>query len=542
MLKIFLVEDEFVVREGIKKNIDWSGNGYDFCGEASDGERAFPLIQKLKPDIVITDIMMPFMDGLALSKLIKSQMPWIEIIILSGYSEFEYAKEAIKLGVAEYISKPVSGEDLLREVAVVAKKIEEKNKEREINEKYRKEMEENTQANYKLLFQNLVTGSRSIPNLLEDAAKLNVDVMAAWYNIVLFKLILNGKKQIEYSEEHEEICNRIRECLSREGVLLFDRNLEGVAMLFKADSKEEIEKLQNYCFEKITSILSEYENNSFFGGIGIPVNRMSEISQSFEQASHAFAHRYLMKSGCFLDSAKLSRDTVEENEESIQAFNVDTKQIDRSKIVNFLKQGNIEETKYFVDEFFKGIGKNAVSSILFRQYIVMDIYFCVVDFLEGMQIERDLVAQPDMATLANHSIEKTIEYLTQGIQEALRLRDGQANNRYRGVVEDVKRYIEENYADEDLSLNELARHVNFSPNHLSVIFSQETGQTFIKYLTDFRINKAKELLRCTRYKSSEISVKVGYKDPHYFSFLFKKTQGMTPTQYREGKIVEGDTE
>ena len=103
MLKIFLVEDEFVVREGIKNNIDWGSHGYEFCGEASDGELAFPMIQKLKPDIVITDIRMPFMDGLVLSRLIKKEFPWIEIIILTGYEEFEYAKEGIKIGIAQYL-------------------------------------------------------------------------------------------------------------------------------------------------------------------------------------------------------------------------------------------------------------------------------------------------------------------------------------------------------------------------------------------------------------------------------------------------------
>ena len=129
MLKIFLVEDEFIVREGIKKKIDWEAHGYEFCGEASDGELAFPMIQKLKPDIVITDIKMPFMDGLTLSKLIKKEFPWMEIIILTGHEKFEYAKEAIKLGVAEYLSKPISGNELLVEVDALAVKIEEKRKE-----------------------------------------------------------------------------------------------------------------------------------------------------------------------------------------------------------------------------------------------------------------------------------------------------------------------------------------------------------------------------------------------------------------------------
>ena len=107
MLKVFLAEDEFIIREGIKNNIDWQAHGYEFCGEASDGELAFPLIQKTRPDILITDIKMPFVDGLALSRLVKKELPETEIIILSGYEEFDYAKEAIQIGVDG--SVPASG-------------------------------------------------------------------------------------------------------------------------------------------------------------------------------------------------------------------------------------------------------------------------------------------------------------------------------------------------------------------------------------------------------------------------------------------------
>ena len=123
MIKVFLVEDEYVIREGIKKNIDWQAHGYEFCGEAGDGELAFPMIQEIRPDIVITDIRMPFMDGLALSRLIKKEFPETEIIILSGYEEFEYAKEGIKIGVAQYLLKPISGDALIKEIDLVAASI-----------------------------------------------------------------------------------------------------------------------------------------------------------------------------------------------------------------------------------------------------------------------------------------------------------------------------------------------------------------------------------------------------------------------------------
>lgn len=126
MLKVFLVEDEIVMREGIKKNIQWEKEGFEFVGDASDGELAYPLIQKTKPDILITDIRMPFMDGLELSRLVKQELPDIKIMILSGYDEFEYAKEAIKIGITDYLVKPISGAKLLEAVKKVAQVIEEK--------------------------------------------------------------------------------------------------------------------------------------------------------------------------------------------------------------------------------------------------------------------------------------------------------------------------------------------------------------------------------------------------------------------------------
>ena len=537
MIKVFLVEDEFVVRQGIKNNIDWKSHGYDFCGEAADGELAFPMIQKLKPDIVITDIRMPFMDGLVLSRLIKKELPWVEIIILSGYEEFEYAKEGIKIGIAQYLLKPINGEELLKEVDVVAEKIREKQKENEIREKYIKEMEENFLKEQKDLFQYLVTGSRSAAELLEMADRLNIDISSIWYNIVLIKIQSIYHAYDEFSNSLIEIEEKLKKLADETYLLVFDRNLEGKALLFKGDSKEELEKIQNNYLDKIKDMLMEYENIRYFGGVGIPVNRLRELTFSFEKASHAFAHRYLVNESLILKSEDIEQGVYIEKEE-FNISNVNPKDMDRNKIREFLKVGDKEEVIYFVDEFFKDLGTNAMKSNMFRQYIIMDAYFCVSDFLEDLKISRDEIETFDAASGILQSEKTAVNYIVRIIKKALELREKTASNRYGDIVGEVMDYIEQNYADEELSLNLLASHVNFSPNHLSMIFSQQTGQTFIKYLTDFRMNKAKELLRCTGKRSSTIGMEVGYRDPHYFSYLFKKTQGITPTQYRGGKNLE----
>lgn len=539
MLKVFLAEDEFIIREGIKNNIDWQAHGYEFCGEASDGELAFPLIQKTRPDILITDIKMPFVDGLALSRLVKKELPETEIIILSGYEEFDYAKEAIQIGVARYLLKPINGETLLQEIDSVAEIILGKQKEKEIREKYQKEMEENSLRDQMDLFQHLVTGDCSMEELLSVADKLDLKIMAPWYSIVLLKIQSMKHDYEEYSGSIVAVDERIVKLAEPEHVLVFDRALEGRAFLFKADSEEELLAYQKEYLGDVKEVLSGYANLRYFGGIGTPVNRLREIPASFEDASHAFAHRYLVAESCILDSSLLMQEGAAEHED-FRISAVNPEQIDRAKMQEFLRTGDLDEVVYFVDEFFGKLDGGAMKSRIFRQYITMDAYFSIVDFLKGLGLQKDEIEAPDQDGSILQDEKSAMDYIVRIMEKALVLREKKASSRYEDVVSEVIHYIEDNYAQEELSLNLLASHVNFSPNHLSMIFSQQTGQTLIRYLTDYRMNRAKELLRCSSKKSSVISMEIGYKDPHYFSYLFKKTQGMTPTQYRGGRVAEGE--
>ena len=536
MLKVFMVEDKFEILDNLRNSIDWEANGYELCGEASDGELAFPLIQKLRPDILITDTTMPFMDGISLSRLVKKEMPWIEIIILSDEEKFEYAREGIRLGVAQYLLKPISGSELLAELDALGQKIMKHRQEREIIEGY--------QIGRRHFSRKLLTGSVSTAELLEDARQLGVELSAMWYNIIL----MTTQHPYSVSGEYVDCSQKMKELLQQWSVenqghlLVFDRDLEGHILIFQGDSREELEYLQNDCMNLLKEHFTSGGRTYYFGGIGTPVNRLGKLPESFERASRAFSRRYFVSDSQILDSEKLAFGTYA-NSKTIDIGSISPKQIDRGKIREFLKVGNVEETKYFVEEFLQGISdSDALKSDIFRQYIILDTYFCVVDFLENLQIERDGITLPDISSDMLQNVNGRVEkYLEDMIGKALEMREKAAGNRYGDILDEVMCYIDENYADEELSLNSAASHVNFSPNHLSAIFSQHTGQTFIKYLTDIRMNKAKELLRCTGKKSSVISAEVGYKDPHYFSFLFKKTQGMTPTQFRRGKSVEDNS-
>lgn len=537
-IKVFLAEDEFVMREGIKKNINWEANGYSFVGDAKDGELAFPMIQMEKPDILITDIRMPFMDGLELSRLVKKELPETEIIILSGFEEFEYAREGIKIGVAEYLTKPISANDLLTAINKVAAGIRKRRLEKELREKYLKEMQEMVGLEKRDLFRAMVSGESSVSSLIKLAGELNVSITAVNYNLLLLKLYSNKHADREYSGSILTIQDILEEEIGKVGGISFDRSPDGKAYLFMGDS-ELIVKSKLNAFEcKVRSILEEYPNVQFYGAEGKIVGRISEIADSYNVAIKAFAYRFFDDYGKFMNEDDiLESDNIVMDDFSVTE--IDPKHVKSKEFENFLMTGTEDDAQFFIDAYFEKIGESAIKSGMFRQYISMNVYFTVAEFVESLGMSKNTVESFNAVSEIFKSVEDTKKYLIRIVKEAINIRERLANNKYDTIVNEVYKYVDDNYAMEDLSLNQIASVVNFSPSHLSMVFSQETGITLIKYITDVRMNKAKELLKCTSKRSSEISTLVGYQDPHYFSYLFKKTQGITPTDYREGKQEEG---
>ena len=184
MIKLFLVEDEIVMRDGIKSQIDWKKEDIEFAGEASDGELAYPMILETKPDILLTDIKMPFMDGLELSALVRKELPETRIIILSGYDEFSYAQRAVSLGVTEYLLKPLPPEELLGCIRKVKKEIEQEKSMPDLD--WREELlREQSDYQRQMLFRALVMGDRPLAELLRMAEKLKMNITARYYRLLL---------------------------------------------------------------------------------------------------------------------------------------------------------------------------------------------------------------------------------------------------------------------------------------------------------------------------------------------------------------------
>lgn len=539
MIKVFLVEDEIVMRNGIKNNIPWEKEGLAFAGEASDGELAYPLIKKVQPDILITDIRMPFMDGLELSELVKKEFPRIKIIILSGYNEFDYAKQAIHIGVTDYLLKPITAAKLLEAVKKVADVIEKEREEARLMDKYRLEMAENTVLERQRLFKDLVTGQVNFKEALERGSQVGVDLSASFYQLMLFKLMPAGSAaSTSYSDRVVSCQEAIEERMEgREHILVFDRGDEGWAFILTGESQQEVERRMKDCACGLGELADSYQDIQYFGGIGSCVNRLGDLQLSYGQAGRAFAARFFTEMNRVVSCSQMDG-MLSASGESVDIHSVDASKFNRKTLENFLKQGTVGEILGFVEEYFQNIGEKNCQSFMFRQYIIMDCYLCVSTFLEqlgmGMGDLSDQAADMERIIRDSFSMDVLKDGLVRLFEETMTLRDGQTASRYSQVLEDARTFIQENYAKEEISLNTVAARVNISPSYFSSIFSQEMGVTFVEYLTGVRMEKAKELLMCSNLKTSEIGYEVGYKDSHYFGYLFKKTVGCTPKEYRAG--------
>lgn len=194
----------------------------------------------------------------------------------------------------------------------------------------------------------------------------------------------------------------------------------------------------------------------------------------------------------------------------------------------------------FIEEYFAAVGENNYKSLLLRQYMVMDIFYCVQEFLKGINVNTDDIPpeRKDIKLIpkAIINVETTLMYLTDLFIFALTMRDRASNDRYGTLIRDAKDYIAQNYSNSDFSLNMIATHIGVSPSYFSSIFKQETGQSFVEYLTKSRIDKACGLLKCTTLRTAEIGERVGYNDPHYFSSTFKKITGQSPKEFKAKEV------
>ena len=546
MVKLFLVEDEIVMRDGIKRQINWEKEDIEFVGEASDGELAWPMILETRPDILLTDIKMPFMDGLELSALVRKELPDTSIIILSGYDEFVYAQQAVSLGVTDYLLKPLPPGKLLECIRRVQEKIEQDRAQPDSiwSDELLREQKD---AEKNLLFRALVTNDRPLKEILAMADHLGIPISARYYSVVL--MTVRGQDGAMPGEDLRAELASIPEQFP--GWIFFDRNEIGFAMIGMGNSSRELEKTQKMLIRDLKECV-EKTDDTWFIGAGEMAGRISDIQKAYYSANKAFSCRFITGMNRIVtadESGSVRADLSglnasgslpgPEADGGISRLDIQdavTNENSRKMLENYLRTGTLEEAEPFMEGLFRSIGESSLNSSLFLTYLSMDMYFTMIRFLKELGRRVDEIDEKcgDINALLKNraAADEAKEYLTSYLKELIRLRDHNTEKRYGRILREAISYIDENYDHDDISLNKVAERVGMSPNHFSSIFSQEMGSTFIEYLIGKRMERAKELLRTTQMRSFEVAYKVGYRDPHYFSSTFKKMQGMTPKEYR----------
>jgi len=534
MLKIFLVEDETVIRDGLREKIPWEEYGYRFVGDAADGELALPMIRKSKPDVLITDIKMPFMDGLSLSRIVHTEFPAMKIIIISGYDDFEYARQAIEVGVEQYLLKPITKLTLKKTLMELKDKIAQEMQQNDYQLKYRNEMTEYEQFSRNRFFERLLSGKLSVQQMYDEAAKQPFELDAPCYNLILFSIQDQTIKHTEPEYYHNRQEDIVHYFLRHPQYILFRCNINTYGVLVKGEVNQ-IQSFTNQAVDQMKRICTTLEDDlSWYAAIGEPVERLSLLPECYQGVNHSYSYRFILPKMHILSRETLHDELMTNEESTINS--VDSRNMDPEIIRDFLTRGSRMEISDFVTNYLKSI-QEALMSRMFRNYVILNIRFAVIAYLESMGVKKEnyLPEIEQYGEDMNISSEEVSAYFIGMLETALTFRDRESDDQGRKILRKAVEYINQNYTKDTLSLNSVAKEVEVSANYLSAVFSQSMQKTFIEYVTGKRMEYAKRLLRSTDRSSGEIAAETGYKDPHYFSFVFKKTQGCSPREYRIGK-------
>lgn len=536
MLKVFLVEDEVVIRDGLRDNISWEQYGFQLVGEAADGEMALPLIRKLKPDILITDIKMPFMDGLSLSKIVHEEFPKTRIVIISGYDDFEYARQAIEVGVEQYLLKPITRLAIKKTLTELKEKIEQELEQNDYQAQFQSDMHVYEQFARRRFMEKALAGELPVKEIFEEASRLSIDITAPCYNLLFF--FLKEKTEGGDDERAEKFLRKQDEILyyflRHPQYLLFRWNVNCYGVLVKGEASCIQERTENGVDHIRRLCEPEEEILEWYVAVGNPVERLSQLSTCYRDVNHYLAYRFVVPELHVLNRESLEDELTTQGEHKIE--NVDSATMSQEIIRDFLSKGTESEIHDFVASYLQGL-RETLKSRMFRAYVVLNIRFTAIAYVEsvGGSQEEYMKRVGNYAQEMNLEPSEVPEYFEDMLRAAIAIREEESSNQNKKMLKGVLDYIDEHYAEESLSLNRVANQVEVSPNYLSTVFSQTMKKTFVEYVTGKRMEKAKQLLKSTGLSNGEIALETGYKDSHYFSFVFKKTQGVSPREYRSGK-------
>lgn len=523
LYKVFLVEDEIVTREGIRDSVDWASAGLRWCGEASDGELALPMIEAEAPDILITDIKMPFLDGLELSRIVRTRLPQTRIVILSGHDEFRYAQEAIQLGVTEYLLKPISAQDLLDALARIRRQIEQEQQQQEALRHLQAQLQENATVLRQRFLLDVVTGALTASEAIDAARALHIDLVARCYLTMSVRCDVTVEMtHLARLESYHRVRQVVAELLAaRNDALLFTKDVDETGLLFKGDDPAAVQEAAHQLAAQIALVLAPEPSLALAIGIGRPVERMAAIPQSFLEAC---------------DSARTQIRKLTPRRGGITYPPHTLLAVDPTAVLTFLRRGELQALEPFLATHLSSVGVDAPELRAVIDFLATDVLVAVANFVQGLGGAAEEVIPPRaeleslLAALA--SADDLRAFARQMLTQALLYRE-QHTNRTQQIIEKAKQYIDAHLASQDLSLHTVASAVGWSPSHFSTVFSRETGMTFVVHLTARRIDQATRLLRTTTLSTGDIAYQVGYHNPRYFYAVFRRATGQSPSEYRQ---------
>ena len=534
LYKIMLVDDEEEVRTSIIKKINWEANGFEVVGDAENGRDALEKIEILEPNVIITDIRMPYMDGLALTESLRQKFPSIKVIIFSGFDDFSYAKEAIRLGVAEYILKPVNVDELTEILKRVRAKLDEEiESARDIDilrESYKASLPVlREQFLNKLIIKKGLFDEPSIDGYLEEYG-MNIGNANKWIVCVVNIELENANIRGELLKEKELIPIYVKKFIEEKlsphyRNVVFDSVQDAEPVIIVARDEDNTQTGLTDVMRDVCKTAKRVLGVGITVGIGRSSQTLSDISASYKAAVDAVGYKKIVG----------AEDVVYIHDvEPVSTGVLRFEEKEEEELISAIKFGGEERIAEVVGSLAVKLDEVKVHSRQYQAYMLR-ILTCIMDLMQQYEISLSGL-ENYMEVVSKIKDGDSLKEWLLGICNNINLGMQQKRETTsKQIVKEAKEYILENYTNAELSLEVICRHLHLSPAYFSSLFKKETGQTYINYLTDIRLNKAVELLSTTDEKTYMIAEKVGYLEQNYFSYVFKKKIGVSPTKYRTGK-------
>lgn len=533
LYKILIVDDEEEVRSSIMRKMQWEQLGYQLVGDAENGEDALEKVRVLEPDLVLTDIKMPYMDGLTLTKYIKEERNSTEIVIFSGFDDFEYAQKAIKLGIIEYILKPVNVVELTEILKKLKLKMDERIAEKRNIQALRLDYQRMLPVLKEHFLGDLVQGRLNHIAILEGFNRFNLCVkdgpswIVATTHIEL-SMIEQDEQRLNLHDEVDLIPLSVEQIICEK--LMGDFQFEtfgtatGTCILCAIHTKQEMERFMNKLNQVCLECKKILELNVTIG-LGKAYTKQELIKDSYDEAKNAIGYRATIGSGMVIYISD-----VEVMHVGILKFDEQSE----GKLIHAIKFGEREEIIEVIENLMHKMKAAKVHTNQHQVY-VMAIIHAMMEMAQKYELDTNQIwGKEDYFKVMGRLL--TIQSMQNFIiNSALSIHENLHKERYdtmKQLIVEAKKYITEHFTNPDLSVEMVCEHLHISQAYFSTLFKKETGQTYISYLTELRLNKAIELLNKTEDKTYIIANKVGYTEPNYFSYVFKKNFGIAPSRYQ----------